>query len=436
MGEVTMKQLIKLFRKIQRDESGAVLIWFTVGILVFFGFAALAVDGSLLFNARGKLQATADGASLAGASQIPDAAAVVSEATRIAQVNMPTERYGTVLLDADVTMGFWDTATRTYTTPTPSPGGTTNAVRVVTKQASSNGNAVGLVFANVFGQSLANVSTSAVAVVGGNDNLCVLALEPSEAGISVLSNSTIEAGQCELQSNSCNALEAVEAESGSFVNAGETCACGGFEETSGSMFTPTPVNCSAITNPFADIPEPAVGPCDHNDFSLSSSTEPVFPGVYCGGLSIESGSTVTFLPGDYIITDGPLNIASNSAVDGTDVLFFVTGANAVIDINSNTTASFTGRQSGPREGFLFWVAEGANPDDISFIRSGSPSVLDGAMYFPDQNLFVESGSPLTATGPIVSLTMTVQSNTFLTIDSELGSTQNPLAANLSLRLVD
>ena len=135
-------------------------------------------------------------------------------------------------------------------------------------------------------------------------------------------------------------------------------------------------------------------------------------------------------------SNGIFNVASNSTIDGTDVLFFVTGTNARIDINSNTVANLTGRLSGPQSGFLFWVAEGANPGDDSFIRSGSPSGLDGAMYFPDQNLYVESNSPLTATGPIGSQSLTVQSDTVFTIDSTAGSTVNPLAADIKLLLVE
>ena len=132
---------------------------------------------------RGKLQATADGAALAGAAQIPDTTAIVAEATRIARANMPTARYGTVLLDQDTRMGYWNRGSRTFTTPAPNPGGLNNAVRVLTRQATDNGNALGLIFATVFGQSTANVSVGAVAVVGGNSNLCVLGLEPTDQSI-------------------------------------------------------------------------------------------------------------------------------------------------------------------------------------------------------------------------------------------------------------
>lgn len=51
------------------SENGQVLVLITLAILALLGFAALAIDGSMIFSDRRFLQNTADTAALAGASQ-------------------------------------------------------------------------------------------------------------------------------------------------------------------------------------------------------------------------------------------------------------------------------------------------------------------------------------------------------------------------------
>src|SRR5580658_8334305 len=71
MGKRKMKRELALsFRRLRRDESGAVIVLVAIMIAALIGLAALAVDvGNLAYTQR-RLQATADMAALAGAAEI------------------------------------------------------------------------------------------------------------------------------------------------------------------------------------------------------------------------------------------------------------------------------------------------------------------------------------------------------------------------------
>ncbi len=69
----------KLLRR-TRGETGQVLVLFAVALVVLFGMAGLVIDIGYAFYAKRSMQASADAAALAGASQLPSAAAATSAA--------------------------------------------------------------------------------------------------------------------------------------------------------------------------------------------------------------------------------------------------------------------------------------------------------------------------------------------------------------------
>lgn len=185
-----------------RDRRGAVGAWVAVMLVMLLGVAALTLDMGFLWVLRDRLQSTADASALAGASQLtetPDPALVKAEAVAYAQKNMSTGAHGTVLADADVVLGHWEGATRTFTTNatgTAAPAGeTTNAVQVTTRRAEANGNPASLFLASVLGIQTANVVTKAIAEWYGEDNCLqegVIAGGVLHFGLEV----TIQSGYC------------------------------------------------------------------------------------------------------------------------------------------------------------------------------------------------------------------------------------------------
>ena len=57
-------------KRLVGEESGQIIVWFALMLVVLVGFAGLVIDGAYYFNQRQDLQAIADGAALAGAMQL------------------------------------------------------------------------------------------------------------------------------------------------------------------------------------------------------------------------------------------------------------------------------------------------------------------------------------------------------------------------------
>ena len=164
-----------------RDRRGAVFVWVALMLVMLLGVAAMAIDMGYLWVLRNQLQATADAAALAGASQLNvDEASVKATSVAYAQKNLPPGDHGTALADADVVLGHWDGDTRTFI-----PNGTTagpghacsnpipqqkspnclplNAVKVTTRRAQANGNPAQLFFSPVLGIGTADVVAESIA---------------------------------------------------------------------------------------------------------------------------------------------------------------------------------------------------------------------------------------------------------------------------------
>ncbi|MFQ5624814.1 MAG: TadG family pilus assembly protein, partial [Paracoccaceae bacterium] len=135
----TLELTARLLRFL-RDEDGAATAWSVSWALIFFIIGGLTIDNSSAWKSQQELQAVADAASHAGAVELGllNDESAKEEAVRVARLNLPVSVFGNVLAAADVETGNWDHDTRTFT---PATAGA-DAVRVLTKRMSANGNAV------------------------------------------------------------------------------------------------------------------------------------------------------------------------------------------------------------------------------------------------------------------------------------------------------
>ncbi|HET6156705.1 MAG TPA: pilus assembly protein TadG-related protein [Dongiaceae bacterium] len=69
-------------RRLRRDEGGAVLIYVTIALTVFMGFAALVIDGGRLFSLSTEMQSAADALALAGAAELDGNSDAIERADR------------------------------------------------------------------------------------------------------------------------------------------------------------------------------------------------------------------------------------------------------------------------------------------------------------------------------------------------------------------
>lgn len=157
----------------RRRQEGTVLIYVTLGLLAFFGLAALATDTGFVFQTKSQLQNATDAAALAAAGEmLTSDATVLDKAAGLAaaQTYGQTHYAGTVPVQIraeDVEFGRWDMDTRTFT---PLPGSNdadeVRAVRVTGRRDTFANGPVGTVLGRIIGTNSIEVSTTAVAFVG------------------------------------------------------------------------------------------------------------------------------------------------------------------------------------------------------------------------------------------------------------------------------
>ncbi|MGH6926936.1 MAG: TadG family pilus assembly protein [Dongiaceae bacterium] len=142
-----------------RDERGGVLPLVGLSLTVILGFAALAIDVTHQRALDAQLEATADAAALAAASQLPDETKARETALAYAESNMPPDRHGTVLDEDDIVFGTWYEETRKFVADGP----VTNAVQVTARRSEQNGNPAPTFFMRIFGRHQADLSAQSLA---------------------------------------------------------------------------------------------------------------------------------------------------------------------------------------------------------------------------------------------------------------------------------
>lgn len=402
-------------RRLWQDRSGAVLVYVTMGLAVFIGFSALAIDGSYLYLMSNRAQSAADAAALAGASQLPDIAAAEATAIEYAEKNLSVDRFGNVLASSDVTFGHWDPDAHLFAQGIEP----FDAIQVVVRMSDDNANPVQLFFANALGFSEARVEAAAIAIgnpTGGAAPACIHALNPSaQRAFRKTGTSDVIGDGCNVQVDSCHATEAFNATgSGSVILAGENgsgtlSVCGGMRLTGATEIPPAPYSQentgTSLGDPYDRAPYDAMpapdeyGGCNYNDFN-GSGRATLHPGIYCGGIRFTGTGTTNFAPGTYYIKDGALRVSGSYTLTGSGITFVMTGSNAVIDFSGSSKFSFSAPTTGPYAGFVVFGDPLRPSSSVHNITGSSTETFQGIVYLPNAGLKVTgtTGTALPSTG--------------------------------------
>ena len=161
---------------------------------VLIGFAALAIDVSVICNAKGELQRTADAAAMAAAARLAafnegDPQTLARQAALTYTQNNSVLGRQMTLATTDVTFGraVYNAGTQTYqfnpTTTNP------DAVRVTVRETANSPNqALPLYFAAIFGKHDTDVSAEAIAMLVPRDIAVVADMSGSHTDDSELKN--------------------------------------------------------------------------------------------------------------------------------------------------------------------------------------------------------------------------------------------------------
>ena len=418
--------------RLRKGARGSVIAYAVLSILFLLLAVGLGVDISHLYLAKTELQNTADAAALAGSTALVattppnkiqtavDRAIQIMNANRYNfdkkdYVNVMSLAGQRALVEFAVNLNgpYVDEATATANPDN------IRFVRVTTPTVPIN-----IFFASPILGTTQSLNARAVAGAGAGNSACMYALDTNdEKAFSVTSDSHLNAA-CGIAVNS-SAYNGFNVESASSVTASVIDVVGG-SNVSGSTVSVTPnTGASTVTDPLSYLVPPTFGGCNHTDYKASSQNVTLNPGVYCNGISIESGSTATFNPGMYVLLGGGLKVASGSSGTGTGITFFNTANSSYsfkpILIESNTTVNFSAPTSGPYTGVLFYQdPTQGSIDDLNLINVNNTVTLSGALYFPTQPLLLQSNTTGYIDGLVVARTIRIESGSNVNITNSLG----------------
>ena len=319
-------------RSFWKDCTGSIGLLVGLGLPLLAVSAAVATQYSQLVNRHSALQQAADSAALSAAQNMKlanvSAATVQSVAAATAMANL-----------ANVS----DTIS-------------------VSTQMSNNGNQVKvtlsdnvpLTWGKIIGKSSVSVNASATAqIYGPTGKLCLLALDVQQGDtLHVQNTAQITANNCVIYSNSKD-HNGLHAENGTTMSAATICSVGGVN-ANGAKVNPIPVtDCPSMGDPLSSRPRPTVGSCTSTNMVVTG-IQNLFPGVYCGGLTIKGSAVATLTPGVYVMNNGPLIVQDSATLIGVSAGVYFTGNEGGLRFDPNTTITMTAPLTGVMAGFIFF----------------------------------------------------------------------------------
>lgn len=261
-------------------------------------------------------------------------------------------------------------------------------------------------FMGLAGISKLNITAESKSTLGGTETwpVCVMITNPdSNHTLLVKNEATIDFNNCMVQVNTSN-WDAVEARDTSYIHStnGVNCFVGDIHY--GDITPAKEASCDLLSDPYASYVVPT-NSCDYTNTVVNANTT-LSPGTYCGGITINGSSDVTFSPGIYYIQDGDLQILSESNVTGSGVTFLISGSKSKVKISTTGTITLSpdvDKSAGQWAGFLiFQNPPSSNGGDDKCSDKGQDATIQsatmnvsGTFYFAGEKLNITKGANVT-----------------------------------------
>src|SRR5215471_6679538 len=445
-------------------QSGQILVGMAAALVVLAGFAGLAMDMGVLRYERRLQQTAADGAAVAGASNLP-----YSGIDTAAQ-NSATQN-GFTNNNSDCTSGAVGCVNVTINHPPlygPHSGNGAYVEAIVTAVHQTY-------FMNVFGVDRRTVVTRAVAtnISGGSKAQCLITLGPPTAaieGVNVQGSAWINAPHCGISDNgnfdtTGNGYRVTAntfAVSGNCL--GNDCSSPNAQCTAGAPCpaykapaTPdpltnasNPIQTPAFPGYSSDCPAvPPAGFCDWASNGVAAH-DTIHPGAY-NSISVGANHTVILLPGIYYLNGAQAgDAAKNNAglyMDGKGSMQsqgFLGGATPcgatpatqipgvmIFFTNTSTMQKYVGGGNVPDVqlcpmnstqptnpgGTYTGIQMYQDPGDTAppSIYGDNNSSYNGVLYFPTVQLTLFGNSNFTSNGPMIADSISINGNPVVTL---------------------
>jgi len=291
-------------------------------------------------------------------------------------------------------------------------------------------------FGSITGLGGVPISAEAEAQLYGARNICVMALgDGDQVGINLENQAQIKAGDCGLYSNS-KAVSSVNALGDSFIDSSFVCAAGGYTGTKSNVSSTVLTDCPQVEDPLKSRPLPdAPTACTYTDQKTigNGAVETLYPGHYCGGLSIEGDAVVEMKEGDYHISGGLFIVQHNAQLTGNGVSIIMEDQAGNIFFNDNAKVTLSAPTDGLMAGIVIASRSVCGGSDCHFrlfeIKSTQVSSLLGTIYIPEDRFIIKTNTPISEEAAftiILSRYVQGQSSPTLVLNTDYEATDVPV----------
>jgi Flp pilus assembly protein TadG len=367
------------------DDRGSVAVYFSLALFPILMMTGAVIDYGRALSAKAHLQSAVDAATVA----VVQSSVVSPNFTQGQRLALAQKAFsgalGPLANTLNVTVGETDpTSAKNYYEVTASTSVPTAIM------------------------GIAKINSMPIRVKSGGQEMnqktpgggCVLSLDNSAVDAFYDNgNASVTLTSCDIYDNSSNGA-ALAVGGSATLTARKVSVTGGVTgaskiTTTGGIFT----GAARTPDPYANVPIPAYLGCDHNNYSTTKN-DALTPGVFCGGIQINSKAVVTMAPGLYVIDGGSFTINGQASlssitvggVSGVTIVFTSSKGNnwptvtfnggGTINLTAPTTTDIANGNKG-LNGILFY-GDRNMPVGTSFkINGGSTQILTGAIYLPE-----------------------------------------------------
>lgn len=369
-------------RPLRTSEGGSVIPMVAIAMPVLIGFAGMALEMGSWFAIHERMQNAADSAALAAgrAYVVNNSSDLTSQATATASsYNFTTSNGTTVTVNRGPTSGAY--------------AGNSSKIEVIIQQPQSR------TFSAIFTGSTVMISARAVASINPTP-VCLLALNGSaSSALGMSGGAVVSAPSCDVRVNSSSGSALSASGSNTRLNAKDVYVTGSESLTGGATVTATGTNQSsaaAATDPYSGTTIPSFSGCNQTNYSKSGGTYTISPGVYCGGITISAGTSLTLDPGIYFLDQGSLTLSGNSTISCsacTIILTSSTGSNfGTVNISGGSIVSLTAPTMGDTANFAFMGDPRIAAGTTATFTGGSNQSITGVIYMPKNKIVFTGGT--------------------------------------------
>jgi Flp pilus assembly protein TadG len=421
-----VNNLVLAARRLRSEKRGSVAIYFSLALFPILMMTGAAIDYGRALSAKARLQSAVDAASVAVAqSSVQSPGFTQAQRLALAQATF------------NAALGPMATGLNVTTVGESDPT-SAKAYYEVTARTSLPTAVMNIAHINSMPINVKSGGAIKNAPVGPGSG-CVLSLDNSAVdAFWDNGNATVNLNACDIYDNSSNSAALAVGGSATLIarTINVTGGVSGASKITTTALKPDGskaiyMGAARTPDPYANIVIPAYLGCDHTNYSTNTNAA-LTPGVFCGGIQINSSAVVTMAPGLYIIDRGSFTVNGQANLSSITVggmsgvtIVFTSSTNsnwptvtfnggATINLIAPTAADIAKGNNG-LNGILFY-GDRNMPVGLNYkINGGSTQVLTGAIYLPEAAVFYAGNTSANNCLQLIGDTVTFTGNSNIAI---------------------